>query len=249
MQFVHLRLHCDFSIVDGTLQVDRAVALAAADGQGALALTDLNNMFAAVRFYQAARSRGVKPLLGCDVRVSPVSRAADAPSGRLLLLAMNHTGYLNLCELLSRAWQSNHRKGQAEIDWAWLEDGLHAGLIVLAGGEQGEIGQALLAGDEARARTLAQRAQALLGDRFYLELQRYGSPTEAAHEAQVLRLAAAFDLPVVATHPVQFAERDDFETHEARVCIAEGEILANPRRVRRFTPEQYFKTQAEMAAA
>jgi DNA polymerase-3 subunit alpha len=248
MQFVHLRIHTEYSIVDGMLQVDKAVELAARDGQGALAITDLNNLFAAVRFYKAARAGGVKPIIGCDVRLSPAGRSADAPSSRLLLLAMNHTGYLNLCELLSRAWQSNHRKGQAEIDWAWLEQGHHDGLIVLSGAEHGEIGQALLAGDTARAEAWAERARGLLGDRFYLELQRYGGPNDAAHCAAALQLAARLRLPVVATHPVQFAAADDFETHEARVCIAEGEILANPRRVRRFTPQQYFKTQAEMAA-
>ncbi|WP_112488246.1 DNA polymerase III subunit alpha [Thiomonas sp. X19] len=249
MSYVHLRTHTEFSIVDGSLRVDAAVAAARADGQGALAITDLNNLFAAVRFYSEARSAGVKPIIGCDVRVAPSEPAPQAPNTGLLLLATNRQGYLNLCTLLSRAWLEGHRNGQAEVQWAWLEhEGLSAGLIALCGARQGAIGQALLAGDGARARLLAQRHASVFPGRFYLELQRSGHAECARHVAAAVRLAADLGLPVVATHPVQFLQATDFEAHEARVCIAEGETLGNPRRQRHFTADQYFKTQAEMQA-
>ncbi|MBW4048514.1 MAG: DNA polymerase III subunit alpha [Proteobacteria bacterium] len=249
MSYVHLRTHTEFSIVDGSLRVDAAVATARADGQGALAITDLNNLFAAVRFYTEARGAGVKPIIGCDVRVAPDDTARLAGATGLLLLATNRQGYLNLCTLLSRAWLEGQRNGQAEIQWAWLEqEGLGEGLMALCGARGGAIGQALLAGDQARALTLAQRHARVFPNRFYLELQRSGHPECARHVVAAVRLAAELGLPVVATHPVQFLESADFEAHEARVCIAEGETLGNPRRQRHFTPDQYFKTQAEMQA-
>ena len=248
MPHVHLRIHTEYSIVDGSLRIDAAVAAARADGQGALAITDLNNLFAAVRFYSGARAAGVKPIIGCDVRVAPDDPAPQAPGTGLLLLATGRQGYLNLCDLLSRAWLEGQRNGQAEIRWQWLEDGAGEGLIALCGARQGAVGQALLAGDMARARHLARRHAEVFPGRFYLELQRSGQPECAHHVPAAVRLAAELGLPVVATHPVQFLAADDFEAHEARVCIAEGETLGNPRRVKRFTAEQYFKTQAEMEA-
>ncbi|MDE2131064.1 MAG: DNA polymerase III subunit alpha, partial [Betaproteobacteria bacterium] len=248
MPHVHLRIHTEYSIVDGSLRIDAAVAAARADGQGALAITDLNNLFAAVRFYSGARAAGVKPIIGCDVRVAPDDPAPQAPGTGLLLLATGRQGYLNLCDLLSRAWLEGQRNGQAEIRWQWLEDGAGEGLIALCGARQGAVGQALLAGDMARARHLARRHAEVFPGRFYLELQRSGQPECAHHVLAAVRLAAELGLPVVATHPVQFLAADDFEAHEARVCIAEGETLGNPRRVKRFTAEQYFKTQAEMEA-
>ncbi|MBX3638407.1 MAG: DNA polymerase III subunit alpha, partial [Rubrivivax sp.] len=156
-------------------------------------------------------------------------------------------GYLNLCELLARAWVLNAQRNQAWVKWDWLDE-LGGGLIALAGADAGAVGQALLAGDEERARTLATRLAATFPGRFYLELQRAGAASNEAHVRAAVALAAALALPVVATHPVQFLEPDDFEAHEARVCIADGETLANPRRVKRFTREQHFKPAAEMAA-
>ncbi|MFM2448206.1 MAG: hypothetical protein RIS44_656 [Pseudomonadota bacterium] len=245
MAFVHLRTHTEFSVVDGTLRVDDAVALAAADGQVALAITDLSNLFATVKFYGKARKAGVKPLIGADVWLQP--QGGEKQPSRLLLLVQNKQGYLNLCELLSRAWLSNQQRSQAWLEWDWL-DSLSGGLIALSGADMGAIGQALLARDVERAQTLAQRLSALFPQRLYIELQRAGLPGQEAHVRAATKLAAALQLPVVATHPIQFAEADDFEAHEARVCVAEGETLTNPRRVKHFTREQYFKTQAQMEA-
>ncbi len=249
MPFVHLRTHTEFSVVDGTLRIADAAAAALADGQPALAITDLNNLFGAVKFYKACRENGVQPLIGADLIMEPLPgvSGAEKQASRLLVLVQTTQGYLNLCELLARGWVSNAQRAQAWIKWEWL-DTLGSGLIVLSGADQGVVGQALLAGDTERAQAAAQRLRALFPGRFYIELQRAGLPTHEAHVHAAVPLAAALGLPVVATHPVQFLAADDFDAHEARVCIAEGETLANPRRIRRFTPDQYFKTQAEMAA-
>ncbi|MDE2565246.1 MAG: DNA polymerase III subunit alpha, partial [Burkholderiales bacterium] len=249
MSFVHLRVHTEYSVVDGMLRLDAAAAAAQADGQPALAITDLNNLFGAVKFYRACRGAGVKPLLGVDALMEPVPGAggSDRQPSRLLLLAQNREGYLHLCELLSRAWVSNAQRSQAWLKWSWLHE-LGAGLIALSGADGGHVGQALLAGDTDRAEAAARQLAALFPGRCYLELQRAGQPGNEAQVRGAVALAARLGLPVVATHPVQFLQAEDFDAHEARVCIAEGELLANPRRVKRFTREQYFKSAAEMAA-
>ena len=245
MPFVHLRTHTEFSVVDGTLRIDDAVAAAAADGQGALAITDLANLFGAIKFYSAARQCGVKPIIGADLWLEP--EGGEKAASRLLVLVRNRQGYLNLCELLSRAWLHNVQRAQACVKWTWLDE-LGDGLVALSGAEYGAVGQALVASDPARARLLAARLAALFDGRFYIELQRAGLGGNEAHVRAAVRLAADLHLPVVATHPVQFATADDFEAHEARVCVAEGEMLANPKRVKRFGREQYFKSQAQMEA-
>jgi DNA polymerase-3 subunit alpha len=245
MAFIHLRTHTEFSVADGTLRIDEAVSAAAADGQGALAITDLSNLFGAVKLYSAARKKGIKPLIGADIWLEPEG-GEKAPS-RLVVLVQNKQGYLNLCELLSRAWLLHEQRSQACVKWAWLGE-LGEGLIALSGAEMGAVGQALVAGDVARAEGLARKFEALFPNRFYIELQRAGLPGNEAHVRSAVPLAARLRLPVVATHPVQFATPDDYEAHEARICVSEGELLTNPKRVKRFGPEQYFKTQAQMEA-
>ncbi len=245
MAFVHLRTHTEFSIADGTLRIDDAVGAAAADGQVALAITDLSNLFGAVKLYGAARKKGVKPIIGADLWLEPEG-GEKAPS-RLVVLVQDKGGYRNLCELLSRAWLLHEQRSQACVKWAWLAE-LNAGLFALAGAEMGAVGQALVAGDPARADALARQLAAIFPNRFYIELQRAGLAGNEAHVRAAVQLGARLQLPVVATHPVQFASADDFDAHEARVCVAEGEMLTNPKRVKRFGREQYFKTQAQMEA-
>ncbi len=244
--FAHLRLHTEFSVVDGTTRIDDIVQAAAADGQPALAITDFGNLFGAVKFYRAARDAGVKPIVGAEVLLQGRDPEQDTPS-RVLLLVVGTQGYLNLAELLTRAWTQGVVKAQAVVRWAWLAE-LAEGLILLSGAQAGPVGQALLQGDAQRASDVALQLAELFPHRFYLELQRAGRADDEPHVAAAVQLAARLALPVVATHPVQFATADDYEAHEARVCIAEGEILGNPRRVRRFGTEQYFKSSAEMAA-
>jgi DNA polymerase-3 subunit alpha len=242
--FVHLRLHSEFSVVDGTNRIDETVAAAAADGQSALAITDLGNLFGAIKFYKAARGAGVKPVIGAEILLEGL-RPDLAAQSKLVLLVQNRTGYLNLCELLARAHTQNTGRNQPVVRWEWLAE-LAEGLIALSGAQAGAIGQALLQGDTARAHGVALELAAAFPHRLYLELQRAGRPDDARHVTAAVQLAAHLHLPVVATHPVQFTTPDDYEAHEARVCIADGEILGNPRRVRRFTREQYFKSSEQM---
>ena len=244
--FVHLRLHTEFSVVDGTNRIDDVVAAAAGDGQPALAITDLNNLFGAIKFYKAARSVGVKPLIGAEVVFEGLGKDAQVVS-RMLLLVQNRQGYLNLSELLARAYTRHVGRSQPLVKWAWLDE-LGTGLIALSGAQAGVLGQALVQGDVARAHDVALQLAACFPHRFYIELQRAGRTDDERHVAAAVQLAARTGLPVVATHPVQFTAPDDYEAHEARVCIADGEILGNVRRVRRFTREQYFKTGAQMQA-
>ena len=244
--FVHLRLHTEFSVVDGTNRIDDIVAAAAADAQPALAITDLNNLFGAIKFYKAARGKGVKPLIGAEVVFEGLGKDAQVLS-RMLLLVQNQQGYLNLSELLARAYTRNVGRGQPVVKWAWLDE-LGEGLVALSGAQAGAVGQALVQADMARAHDVALQLAGYFPHRFYIELQRAGRVDDERHVAAAVQLAARTGLPVVATHPVQFTAPDDYEAHEARVCIADGEILGNLRRVRRFTREQYFKSSAQMQA-
>jgi len=245
-RFIHLRLHSEYSIVDGTVRIDEVVARARADGMPALALTDLSNLFGAIKFYQSARGQGLKPLIGADCWLTnPDER--DKPF-RVLLLVQDRDGYLRLCRWLTRAFRENQHRGRAELDRSWFREDGTDGLIALSGGSAGDIGQALVAGNTERAEALARDWQVLFPGRFYLELQRAGHADAATCEPGLLALASALRLPPVATHPVQFLDIDQFTAHEARVCIAEGQVLSDQRRPRRFTPEQHFQTQAAMAA-
>src|SRR3954471_11099780 len=242
--FVHLRLHTEFSVVDGTNRIDEIVKAAAADAQPALGISDLNNLFGAIKFYKGARGAGLKPVVGCELMLQGLGTDAAAIS-RVVLLVQSHRGYLNLCEILARAWTRNVVRAQAVARLEWLQE-LAEGLILLSGAQAGPIGQALLQGDESGASELALQLAGLFPHRFYIELQRAGRPEDEPHVAAAVQLAARLNLPVVATHPVQFTQPDDYEAHEARVCISEGEILGNQRRVRRFTREQSFKPHEAM---
>ena len=244
--FIHLRSHTEFSVIDGTLHIDDLAEAARSDGQGAVAMTDLNNIFGAVKFYTACRKAGVKPIIGADIRMKPWP-GKDQPS-RLLVLAQDDKGYHHLCELLSRGWlkgMEGVRDNQPLHDWAWLRE-LSGGLIALSGADQGVIGRALLAGDVDLARDAARAVAEIFPGRFYLELQRAGRGQDETQLRAAVQLAAQLQLPVVATHPIQFLEPRDHTTHEARVCIAEGHALADPKRPRLFSVEQHFKTSEEM---
>ncbi len=250
LPFVHLRLHSEYSIVDGLVRIDDVVQAAADDHQPALAITDLSNLFGMVKFYKSARGKGVKPIAGCDVWITnDVDR--DKPS-RLLLLVKNLRGYLQLCELLTQAWMTNLYRGRAEVKAEWLEqlareEGGNQ-LIALSGAHFGDIGMAIDNGNLKVAEACAKRWMHIFPDAFYIEIQRAGQPNMEIQVRHGVALAAKLGIPVVATHPVQFLSVDEFVAHEARTCIAEGEILANTRRAKKFNEQQNFKTQAEMAA-
>jgi DNA polymerase-3 subunit alpha len=253
--FIHLRVHSEYSIVDGIVRIDEAVKAAAGDGMPALALTDLSNVFGLVKFYKEARGAGLKPILGADIWVAN-DADRDKPH-RLLLLCQNRAGYLKLCEILTRAYRDNRYRGRTEINRAWFDEMGTDGLIALSGAHLGDIGQALISDNDRLAGDLAKGWAKTFPGCFYLEVQRPGpnAMTSGAatipvdmHVKRVARLAGQVKLPVVATHPVQFMKSGDYQAHEARVCISEGYILSDQRRPKRYTEDQYFKTQAEMAA-
>ena len=253
LSFVHLRCHSEYSIVDGIVRIDDYIKHALADKIPALALTDLSNLFGAIKFYKAARSKGIKPIIGCDIWLENTENR-DQPS-RLLLLCQSQAGYLLLCQLLSRAFLTNQYRGRAEFKREWFVECGTEGLILLSGAQAGDVGQACLQDNIALATKHAAGWQSLFPDRFYLEVHRIADASENSqkksqqeHYIHLVRgIANTLNLPVVATHPIQFMTPDDFRAHEARTCISEGYILADTRRPKNFTVEQFFKTQAEMA--
>jgi DNA polymerase-3 subunit alpha len=242
-RFVHLRLHTEYSIVDGMARVDAAVAAAAADGMPALAITDAANVFGAIKFHQAARGAGVQPIIGCDLWITN-ERNRDTPY-RIPVLCRSRGGYLALCDLLTRAHAENHWRGRAEVKREWLRG--VPGLIMLSGAARGDVGMALASGQGAAAEALARQWAEDFPGSFYIEVQRADPVRDAAMVQASVELADRLELPVVATHPVQFVKPTDFRAHEARVCIAQGYVLGDSRRPREFLASQYFKTQAEMA--
>ena len=210
----------------------------------ALGISDLANLFGMVKFYKGCRGKGIKPIIGADVWIeNEVER--DKPY-RVLLICKNRNGYGQLAELLTRAYLENKHRGRAELRRAWFEDGAVSDLLCLSGAMMGDIGQNLVNGNPEIAELLAADWKRLFPGGFYIELQRAGHPGTEAYIRQALVLANKLDLPVVATHPVQFLTREDFKAHEARVCIAQGYVLADKRRPRDFTEEQYLKSQDEM---
>ncbi|MDR3086725.1 MAG: DNA polymerase III subunit alpha, partial [Azoarcus sp.] len=246
-RFIHLRLHTEYSITDGIARIDTTLDAALADGMPALGISDLGNLFGMVKFYKDARGKGVKPIVGVDAWIENEADR-DKPS-RALFICKNREGYGHLCGLLTRAWMENQSRGRALMRRGWFEDGAADGLLLcLSGAQAGDVGQALANGNAALAERLAREWARLFPDAYYIELQRAGQPGAEAYIRQATGLAGQLGLPVVATHPVQFLRREDFEAHEARVCIAQGYVLADKRRPREFTADQYFKSQAEMCA-
>ena len=246
--FVHLRLHTEYSVADGTCRIDDVVKRAVEFSQPALAITDIHNLFGAVKFYSASRHSGVQPILGAEVHLTLSDISITAANCKILLLVQSQKGYLNLCELLTRSWiQQDVKSHQPSVKWDWLAE-LSEGLIFLSGGQLGHIGQNLLLGNEEQAEKICNDFSRLFPNRFYVELQRAGRANEERYIASAVALASRLNLPVVATHPVQFLEAQDYEAHEARVCISQGEILGNSKRLRLFTREQYFKSSEEMKA-
>ncbi len=244
-QFVHLRLHTEYSLLDGIVRVPELMAAVAGAGMPAGALTDQSNLFAMVKLYKEAQAAGVKPLIGVDVWIREAGERT--PPSRLVLLCQNLAGYRHLTQLVTRSFLEGQQRGAPMLERSWLEPAMLRGLIVLSGGQEGDIGQALVRGnDEEAARCLA-RWQALCGDRFYLEVQRTARSGEQAYSEAALDLARARGVGAVATNDVRFLRRAEFEAHEARVCIHDGALLADPSRPRRYSEEQYLKTPAEMA--
>lgn len=240
--FVHLHLHSEYSLVDSVVRIKPLVKAAAAAGMPAVAVTDVSNLFAAVKFYKAATAAGIKPIIGADVWL----RRGPDEITRLVLLCQNDAGYRNLTRLVSRSYIEGRQRDLALIDFNWLT-GATDGLIALSAGRDGDLGRALLNGNTAQAERYLDDWQRLFPERFYLEVQRTGRPNEERYLQAAVDLAIAHDLPVVATNDVRFLSQDDFEAHEARVCIHQGRTLNDNRRSRDYSTEQYLRTPADMA--
>ncbi|MBN8481877.1 MAG: DNA polymerase III subunit alpha [Xanthomonadales bacterium] len=242
--FVHLHVHSEYSLVDSTIRIDELVAACVAAGMPAVALTDQVNLFALVKFYQAAEKAGIKPIAGCDLWIAdPAER--NRPH-RVTVLCQDNRGYRNLSRLVSRAWAEGRHGDHALIDAEWLREA-GAGLILLVGRDS-ETGRLLLAGRTDAARASLREWQRDFGDRVYLELVRTQRADEDAFVGAAIALAGELDVPVVASNDVRFLERDDFEAHEARVCIHDGRVLGDPKRPRAYSDQQYLKSPQEMHA-
>jgi DNA polymerase-3 subunit alpha len=242
-EFVHLRLHSEYSLVDGLVRLKPLAQKVAELKMPAVALTDFNNFFGLVKFYKACQSNGIKPILGSEVIIQ--DDVEETGGSQLVLLICNDIGYKNLTELISRAYQEGQKQSTPTVKLEWLE-GHSDGLIALSGGRLGEIGIALISGRKSDAENSLARLMRLFPQRFYLELQRTGRQDEEDYLHSVIDLSANFDCPVVATNDVRFLIRDEFEAHEARVCIHEGRTLDDPRRERRFSEDQYLRSAEEM---
>lgn len=242
-KFIHLRIHSDFSMVDGLSKVPPLVKKVAAMCMPAMALTDFTNLCGLVKFYSTAHNCGVKPIIGADFTLQ--SEEFGDELTKLTLLAKNNVGYKNLTLLISKAYLRGHIQHQPVIDKAWLVE--HAeGLIVLSGGKSGEVGRALLKGNQQQVERCIEFYQTHFADHFYLELIRTGRADEESYLHFALDVAEQYDLPVVATNEVVFITEESFEAHEIRVAIHDGYTLEDPRRPKNYSPKQYLRSEAEM---
>ncbi|MCE4053518.1 DNA polymerase III subunit alpha [Pseudomonas sp. Au-Pse12] len=242
--FVHLRLHTEYSLVDGLVRIKPLVKALSGMGMPAVAVTDQNNMCSLVKFYKNSMGAGIKPICGADLWLS--NKDPDNPLSRISLLVMNAVGYRNLTELISRGFIDGQRNGQIIIEREWVAEAAE-GLIMLSAAKEGEIGMALIAGDLEVAETLAREWMAVFPERFYLEVQRTNRPNDEEQLHAAVALADKIGAPLVATNDVRFIKQEDFEAHETRVCIGEGRALDDPRRSKNYSDQQYLKSAEEMA--
>jgi DNA polymerase-3 subunit alpha len=251
--FVHLHVHSSYSLLEGALTIARLAELAKADRQPALALTDTDNMFGALEFSDKMAGAGIQPIIGCALAIDFADQDSGPRPGagpmlerpRIVLLAARESGYRSLMRLNSRAFLETASNEPPHLKLAWLE-GESDGLIALTGGPGGPLDAAVLAGQDQLTSGRCEMLLRLFGDRLYVELQRHGTTAERSAEGALIELAYARGIPLVATNEPLFARREDYEAHDALICIAEGRLMVETDR-RQLTPEHRFKTRAEMA--
>ena len=249
LDFVHLHVHSEYSLVDGIIRVNELVDHTLKLGYHSIALTDLTNLFGLIEFYRSARKQGIKPIVGSEVYVAKDKDSVAAP---LVLLAQNKQGYINLTKLVSRAYVDGQVNGDPVVLFSWLKE-FSEGIIALSGGLDGHIGNSVLAGNHQLSESRIDFFQNIFGDNFFIEIQRTGKANEKEYNDSVLKLASKKGIPVVATNNVRFLNAvdpdispSDFEAHEARVCIQRGETLDDPRRSRNYSEEQFLRSKEEM---
>ncbi|MCX8957749.1 DNA polymerase III subunit alpha [Erwinia psidii] len=242
-RFIHLRVHSDYSMIDGLAKTAPLVKKAAALGMPAIAITDFTNLCGLVKFYGSAHGQGIKPIIGADFNVA--SDAMGDELSQLTILAANNQGYQNLTLLISRAYQRGYGAAGPFIDRDWLVE-MQEGLILLSGGRRGDVGRMQLRGNTVQVRECLAFYQRHFPDRYYLELTRTGRPDEETWLHAAVELAMAENIPVVATNDVCFLEESDFDAHEIRVAIHDGFTLDDPKRPRLYSSQQYLRTSEEM---
>jgi DNA polymerase-3 subunit alpha len=240
-QFIHLNVHSEFSIVDSTIRIPQLIESLKNTDTPAVAITDFNNMYAAIKFYKAATSAGIKPILGADVQVLDKDNTAYS----LILLCMNRQGYLNLSEIISLAHQKGYHQGQPKVKEKWIEQH-NLGLIAISSNARGDIGQLILQKKMEQASEKIEYWKRLFGDRYYLSIARINQKNEKWHNDATVYFAAHQNVGLIASNEPRFMNTDDFNAHEARVCINQGMIVADPRRAKNYTREQYFATPEQM---
>ena len=241
--FIHLRVHSDFSMMDGLNKVKPILGKVAALGMPAVAITDQMNMCGLVKFYSEAHNLGIKPIIGTDFWVTN-EVFGDEPF-RLTLIAMNNEGYKNITILISKAYLRGHLSHRAVIDQEWLAE--HSeGVIILSGAQHGDVGVGLMKNNAKILDSALEFYQTHFPDRFYLELIRTGRQGEEDYLHLAVELAEQRGLPVVATNEVCFIDREGFDAHEIRVCIHDGYTLDDNRRPKRYSDQQYLRTAEEM---
>lgn len=251
MTFVHLRSHSQLSFEDGLIEPSDLPKLAAESNQPAIALTDLHGMFGVVEFYTSARKAGVKPIIGADVWVDPdVTQDAESDPVRMNLICQDYNGYRRLMELVSRSHTENHRGGMPRLKQSWFREGTK-GIIALSGdGIHGELA-GIFASDKVEERQkLADEVvafhQEVFPGRYFLEVQRFAQPREEIQVAETVALSQRTGVPLVATHPIQFKDRQAYYAHEVRTCIASKDHVDDLTRETKFTREQGFLSTQEM---
>jgi len=246
-EFVHLHLHTEYSLVDGIVRVPELMQQLSGQGMSAVALTDFNNLFALVKFYQKAIKNGIKPIIGVEAQISGLT--SKEPNSRVLFLCKNNQGYQALTKLVTKSYLEGQRGSGPTLERDWLlEAGKSLGenLIVLSGARDGDVGRAILAGNKKLALEYALFWKKHFKDNYYIELQRTNREDEDLYNQQAVQLASKYSLPVVATNDVRFLDQGEFDAHEVRVCIHTSRILNDSRRPKLYSPQQYLRSSEEM---
>ncbi len=241
--FVHLRVHSEYSLADGIGRVKTLPAEARKLSMPAMAITDLMNFYGAVKFYRACVGEGIKPLIGLDVFLSGSDRSLTPD--RLVLLCRNNQGFKFLNHVLTQAYTGPRHGVHLTLELEWLREA-RGNVIALSAGLDGELGRALVFGNEGDEGNVLDRYLSVFGEHFFIDVSRVGVERESDYIQSALDLAERRSVPAVATNPVQFLSADNFDAHDIRVCINEGRVLNDPRRVQRFTPQHYLRSPEEM---